>query len=103
MTEELSVCLMGASTDTGNLGVPALCLSVLAGLARRAPGARVTVFDNRRGDGEEAEEFDGRAFRYRRSGLNDSRRIYRRDSLWNVRISSRLGGAGNPAAEALRD
>jgi colanic acid/amylovoran biosynthesis protein len=102
MTDALHLCLMGASTDTGNLGVSALCLSVLRGLALRAPDARVTVFDTSPSDGEETEEFDGRSFRFRRHGLNDSRRFYRRDSLWNVIVSSRLGGAGNQAAEALR-
>jgi len=98
----LTVCLMGASTDTGNLGVSALCLSILAGLVRREPQIAVTVFDNRRGDGAEAAEIDGRAVHFRRNGLNDSRRFYRRDSLWNVRLSGRLGGVGNPAVDALR-
>jgi polysaccharide pyruvyl transferase WcaK-like protein len=102
MTERLAVCLMGASTDTGNLGVSALCLSILAGIARREPGADVVVFDNGRGPGVAAERFDGRTFRFRTHGLNDSRRIYRSDSLWNVRVASRLGGAGNEAALALR-
>jgi colanic acid/amylovoran biosynthesis protein len=99
----LRICLMGASTDTGNLGVSALCLSILGGLAKRAPDAEVTVFDNRRGHGSEEERFDGRVFRFRRNGLHDSRRLYRGDSLWNVAIASRLGGVGNPAAEAIRE
>jgi len=102
MTTRLNICLMGASTDTGNLGVSALCLSILAGVAAREPDADVVVFDNRRGHGSESERFEGRTFRFRRHGLNDSRRFYRSDSLWNVRVASRLGGAGNEAALALR-
>lgn len=102
MTDRLKLCLLGASTDTGNLGVSALCLSILRGLAQRVPDADLTLFDNSRAIAQDAREFDGRTFRYTTSGLTDSRRIYRRDSLWNVRISSRLGGAGNPVSEALR-
>src|SRR5947207_15465840 len=68
----LKLCLMGASTDTGNLGVSALCLSILHGIAQREPDADVTVFDNRRGVGRESERLGGRTFSFRRSGLHDS-------------------------------
>jgi colanic acid/amylovoran biosynthesis protein len=103
MAEPLNLCLMGASTDTGNLGVTALCLSIVGGIARRAPDASLTVFDNRRGDGHESASFAGQPFRFRRSGLHDSRRLYRPESLWNVRVASLLGWPENAAAQALRD
>lgn len=103
MNEPLRLCILGASTDTGNLGVSALCLSMLRGLARREPDAKVTVFDERRGDGDEVERLDGVPFAFRRCGLHHSRRFYRRDSFWNVRVSSRFGGAGNAAAIAFRE
>jgi polysaccharide pyruvyl transferase WcaK-like protein len=103
MNEPLRVCMMGASTDTGNLGVSALCLSVVGGILLRAPDAVVTVFDEQRGEGPQTERFDGRTFTYRRCGLYSTRRYYRRESLWNVQMSSRLGGLGNPASKALRE
>lgn len=103
MNRPLHVCVMGASTDTGNLGVSALCLSVVGGILKRQPDAVVTVFDERRGRGEESERFDGGELRYRRCGLYSTRRYYRRESLWNVQVSSRFGGLGNPASKALRE
>lgn len=103
MAEPLRLCLMGASTDTGNLGVTALCLSILGGIARRVPDAVVTVFDNRRGIGDEQATFPQGPFRFRRSGLHDSRRVYRPESLWNVRLATLLGWPDNAAARTLRD
>jgi colanic acid/amylovoran biosynthesis protein WcaK/AmsJ len=98
----MKICLMGASTDTGNLGVSALCLSTIHGILSREPGAELTVFDDRRGVGTLTESLGGREFRFRRSGLSDTRRVYRRESLWNAAWSHRFGGIGNPAAVALR-
>jgi polysaccharide pyruvyl transferase WcaK-like protein len=95
-------CLVGAAPDTGNLGVSALCFSTLAGLARRAPNARVTVFDNGRGVRRDTLALDGLSFDYQRCGASLSRRVYRRESYYNILASSLVGGAGNPAALALR-
>ncbi len=47
--EPVTVCIFGAALDTGNLGVEALGLSILSGLRRRLPNARLIVFSGRPG------------------------------------------------------
>lgn len=101
--EQLKICVLGASLDTGNLGVSALCLSVLRGVFMREPGAEVTVFDNGLGTGTLETRVDGRPFRYRRSGLRHSRKLYLPESLFRVGLSLRFGFRGNAAADAIRD
>jgi polysaccharide pyruvyl transferase WcaK-like protein len=48
-TDTPRICIFGASLDTGNLGVQALGLSILAGLRRRLPHAELIVFADRAG------------------------------------------------------
>ena len=74
MDGPLRICLLGASTDTGNQGVSALCLATLRGVLERAPDAQVTVFDHGFGTGEVDVTLDGKPRRYRRCGLRHSRR-----------------------------
>ena len=95
----LRLCLAGAPLDTGNRGVEALSRSVLAAVARSAPDSSVTVLDNgwgirpgSTGDGISVEL----------AGVRRSRRVYRRESWTNVRLSQHLRGAGNPVARSLR-
>lgn len=45
----VTVCIFGAALDTGNLGVEGLGLSILSGLRRRLPNARLIVFSGRTG------------------------------------------------------
>lgn len=97
------LCFFGALPDTGNLGVSALCYSVLGGLARYLPTADVTVFDHGRGVWRETAEFASGRFTFTRCGASHTRRYYRRESFWNIRVSGWLGGLGNPAACRLRD
>jgi len=100
----LNACLFGAApSSTGNLGLSALCDSTLEGIFRRCPEARITVFDFR-ADGPEGKlNVDGQERRYRLLVGTHSRRYYRRDCFWNMRVSGWLGGLGNPALKALRD
>src|SRR5262249_23647687 len=93
------LCLVGAATDTTNLGVSALCYSTLSGLFRRSPGTDIAVFDNGRGVREAELQVGENTFPYNLSGPINSRRYYRRESYWNIRLSSSLGGMGNPAAK----
>lgn len=95
-------CFLGASPDTGNLGVSALYWSVVGGLARLDPGVELTVFDEGRGLRVAATESDGESFRYQLCGATRTRRVWQRRSFWNIRVSSWLGGLGNPAARCLR-
>ncbi len=99
----LRLCLCGASPDTGNLGVSALCCGALGGLFRCHPDADVTVFDGGHGLRPATAEFAGRSFRYWRCGATGTRRVWQRRSFWNIRVSSWLGSLGNPAVRCLRE
>lgn len=97
-----SYCLLGASDDTGNLGVSALAYATLASISEIAPTLAPTVFDH--GWGVRDGHLDGEpSVSFRKIGLRRSRRFHRRESYWNTRWSARLGGLGNPAAIALRE
>jgi colanic acid/amylovoran biosynthesis protein len=95
----LRLCLAGAPLDTGNRGVEALSRSVLAATAREAPGSAVTVLDNGWGVRANSTFAD---LRVELSGVRRTRRVYRRESWINVRLSQRVRGAGNPVARSLR-
>lgn len=96
----LELCLFGAATDTSNLGVSALSVAALSAIARRAPDARVTVFDNGWGT-RRAHLPLGGGFDYDLRGARLSRRLHRRESLWNMRVSGFLGGLANPGIAAI--
>lgn len=99
----LRLVLAGASGDNSNLGVSALMHSVLAAASRWAPASSVTVLDNGRGARPAQALVDGSDVAYTRCGVRLSRRFHQRESLWNIRLSSRLGGLGNPASSAMLD
>jgi colanic acid/amylovoran biosynthesis protein len=94
------VCLFGAALDTGNLGVSALSLSLLAGLSSH--NLSVTVFDYSRGHGMLCHRLNGLDIRIARCGAFHTRRLYRPESLWNIRISGRLWGLRNVGANTIR-
>jgi len=97
-----SVCLFGAALDTGNLGVSALGHSILASISKLAPDSTVTVFDHSSGSGDFAISRNGDSLRVERCGAFHTKRVYRRESLWNIRLSAWLGGLGNVAARAIQ-
>jgi colanic acid/amylovoran biosynthesis protein len=97
------LCLFGASGDTGNLGVSALFLSVLQGIASRLPEASITVFDEGWGARSHTIATPRGPFQYRGCGAHYSKRLYRPESMWNIRASCRLGGFGNAGARAVLD
>lgn len=102
MSAPTSYCLLGASDDTGNLGVSALTYATLASIGEMAPSLAPTVFDH--GWGVRDGLLDGASpVAFRKIGLRRSRRLHRRESYWNTRWSARLGGLGNPGAIALRE
>lgn len=92
-------CLFGAAPDTPNLGVTALHDSIVAGLLQRVPGCDLTVFDFARNG---PAVVDGKATRVRRLGAQPTRRIWRPEALWNMRLANRLGGAWNVGTRRLR-
>lgn len=96
-----SYCLFGAAPDTGNLGVSALCASILASVVAKDPDARVTVFDYGRGRRNTSITLRGEPIAFFACGAFDTRRFYKRESLWNIRVSGWFGGLRNPACEAI--
>ncbi|MGI9014089.1 MAG: polysaccharide pyruvyl transferase family protein [Phycisphaerales bacterium] len=97
----MRLCLFGASPDTRNLGVTALGHSVIQGILRRCPEAELTVFDYGRGVRSDSslESIIGKSFDL--CGASNSKRIYRAESYWNIRMAARMGGMGNPAAQRI--
>jgi polysaccharide pyruvyl transferase WcaK-like protein len=102
MTANPTYCLLGASDDTGNLGVTALSYATLAAVDRATSYFSPIVFDH--GWGVRGGEIEGDCgpVSFLKIGLRKSRRYHRRESHWNTRWSARLGGLGNPAAAGLR-
>lgn len=98
----LRLCIFGAPPGTGNLGVTALNRSLLEGIARLAPDASITVFDDCPGTRMDSAPLSDRRLPYQLCGAIPTRRIYLRDSLWRIRLSGRLGGLGNPAIRTIR-
>lgn len=96
----LRVCLFGAAPDTGNLGVSALCFSVMAGLAKRGI-EQMTVFDHGLGSGVMQKTIDSHTISYNRCGAINSRRFYQPENLWNMRLRSWLGGLGNNGVRTI--
>lgn len=96
------ICLFGAALDTANLGVSALGKSVVHGLRSAAPDCAVTVFDFGGGTGTFPWGANGHAKPIQRCGAYHTRRIYRPESLWNIRVSAHLGGLWNRGARLLR-
>src|SRR5207244_2727894 len=83
-------------------GVSALCLSLLAGILRRAPGARITAFDHGRGVRPGRVRVGEREVEYTRCGAWHSRRVHRPESFWRIRAGVRLGGLGSAGARLVR-
>ena len=98
----LRLCLAGAPGDTGNLGVGALHHAALSTIARLRPDTAITVFDSGWGIRKATLSIGGSPFEYTLSGMRLSRRLHRRESIWNVRLSAKAGGLSNPTARALR-
>lgn len=90
-----NICLFGAMPDTSNLGVSALCYSTLSSIARRVSDAKITVFDHGNGVRSATYNHDDITFEYTLCGAVNSRRFYRSNNLWNMRVCAWLGGLGN--------
>ncbi len=94
--------LFGAAPDTGNLGVSALCYSILYVIARQLPEARVTVFDHGRGRETQSIDFgDGQQVSFFRQGAVNSRRFYRSENLRLMQLAGLFGGLGNSGIKTI--
>lgn len=95
------IILAGAAPDTGNLGVSALFESTLTGLGRRLADAHFTVLDYGRGIRHGRIPSQPQPLDYECLGASPSKRLYRSDTLFRIRVAARLGGLANPAAQRL--
>ncbi len=95
------ICLVGATSDIGNLGVTALCHAAVNGLAERGV-EDISVFDHTDGVRHGAVESSDGPTPVMFLGAVNSGGIFQHSNLWNIRISARLGGLNNPAALAMK-
>ncbi len=96
------MCLFGAALDTANLGVSALGYAVLHACVQASPHCRFTVFDHSPGIASQTHSVDGLSVEYERCGGYRTRRLYRPESLGNIRVSAWFGGGLNPGARRVR-
>jgi colanic acid/amylovoran biosynthesis protein len=101
--QPMKLCIFGAAPGTGNLGVSALSLSLLGGIARRIKCPLITTFDNSPGLRTDHVRLGGHDLAYQLCGAIPTRRLYHPDSLWRIRLAGRLGGLGHPAIRAIRE
>jgi colanic acid/amylovoran biosynthesis protein len=96
-----ALCLFGAPLDTGNLGVSALGMATLAGIATHLPNARVTLFDNGRDPRQGHLSLPECDLTYVRRGAWVSRRLHRTESIANMWASALSGGRFNDNIGAM--
>ena len=90
--KKMNVTFLGASPGTSNMGVSALYATMVAGVARRLPDARIRVFDPDLGRRPEAVRVDsGDPISIEFQGVRHGRRYYRPENISQARILSRLG------------
>lgn len=98
----INISLFGATDDTNNLGVSALFYSTLQSLfSYSASDIKLTCFDNGWGVRNDQLNINGSTYPFRKLGGRDSKRIYRYDSLTNIRFCTKHGFTRNPASKAL--
>lgn len=96
-----ALCLFGAPLDTGNLGVSALGMATLAGIATHLPNAKVTLFDNGRDPRPGRLTLPDSDLGYIRRGAWVSRRLHRTESIANMWASALIGGHFNDNIRAM--
>jgi len=94
------ITLFGASPDTGNQGVTALCYSVIDGLAAHKL-ENLCVYDHGRGRRASGITLNNQKLYFDRLGATNGRRYYRPENLWHTRIAAQFGGLWNDGAKTL--
>lgn len=90
-----SYAFFGAPVDTGNLGVSALAIATLAGIAGRDPHAAVTLFDFSKGAEPASLRWPNGHLNYTRRGAYRSRRLHRPENLFGMYLAARFAPAMN--------
>jgi len=84
------VCLLGASFDTGNLGVSALAESSIKVILNRWPDAEVTLLGTGRTDGEHCLTLSGRLVRVRLSCMRFCKNVFLRSHFCVLLLNALL-------------
>lgn len=90
MQGKISLCLAGASPDTGNNGVSALCQATVQALSRQLSCAFTILGYNRGVISGVLPGENGREISFRQAGAYNTRRFYRRESWAQIDLLSRL-------------
>lgn len=99
----MKLSVFGAPLDTGNLGVSALGHSVITALSRRIDDIDLTVFDFGRGHRVLSTTVDGQAFKYGAFGSVLSSKVYRPESLFNMKVAGWFHGSWNAGIRHIRN
>jgi polysaccharide pyruvyl transferase WcaK-like protein len=97
------IALFGAAPDTPNMGVSALFMSTITGLARHIDDFEVVVFDYGLGlRNENLSIAGGKLVKLIRYGARGGKRYYRPENLLTMLFLSRLGWLGSLLNPGLR-
>ncbi|MCI5133601.1 MAG: polysaccharide pyruvyl transferase family protein [Candidatus Electrothrix sp. AW2] len=100
--KKYSFSLFGAALDTNNLGVSALCYSTVQQLKRLDNKIEITVFDHGRGRRDKSIKLPDGDIQLSLQGAVNSRRYYRPENLWVMRVAGLLGGLGNSGIATIK-
>ena len=96
-----SYAFFGAPLDTGNLGVSALAIATMVGIAVRDPHAEVALFDFAKGTAPASLHWPCGELTYVRRGAYRSRRFHRPENLWTMYVAARVAPAANANVRAI--
>ncbi len=106
MTDEPAMtrlALFGAAPDTPNMGVSALFMSAIAGIAKHIDPVEFVVFDNGLGRRDTTLTLPGgKTVKLIRFGARGGRRYHRPENLASMLRASRLGRLGAALNEGIR-
>lgn len=92
LSDQPIFAVTGAPLDTGNLGVSALCLSMIEAVHRRQPDWTPVLLDYSRGVvTSQLRLSDQRTIELIHIGTSSSRRFWRTDNLMNITLCQTLG------------
>ena len=97
----MKLSFFGAAPDTGNLGVSALCYATIYNIIKQQPNAEITVFDHGRGRWKQNIQFNNTVVSIHRQGAINSRRFYRPENLWIMKLVGMVGGLGNLGIQTI--
>jgi polysaccharide pyruvyl transferase WcaK-like protein len=100
--QEKRLCLFGASPETGNQGVNALCWSTIESMARRVP-ADFRVFSYGASETQSNVPGSSPPVSFRLQGISAGRRLWRADHLRQAEYAARVGWTRNTIVREVRN